>query len=102
MDKLPAEMLEIVFKFLPRQDRKTGVLLNSRWRQAGEAAHLWDWVILPRVENQWSRQRVTEMLNSRRLAEAKEIAIKAAAFSNDLLQAVIRPSTLARCLMWIF
>ena len=49
MEKLPAEVLEIVFEFLPRQDRKTGVLLNSRWRQAGEAAHLWDWVLLPRL-----------------------------------------------------
>ena len=84
MDKLPAEMLEIVFKFLPRQDRKTGVLLNSRWRQAGEAAHLWNWVILPRVENQLSRERVVEMLNTWRLAEAEEIAIRAGAFSNPL------------------
>ena len=89
MDRLPAEMLEKVFEFLPRQDRKTGVLLNSRWRQAGEAAHLWNWVILPRVENQLSRERVVEMLNTRRLAVAEEIAIRAGAFSNDLLQAVV-------------
>ena len=100
MDQLPAEMIEIVFEFMPHQDRKTGVLLNSRWRKAGEAAHLWDWVSLPRVENDLSRTRVIQMLNSRRLAGAKEIAIKAGSLSNDLLQAVALHKGLRQIEIW--
>ena len=89
MDRLPVELLEKVFDFLPYQDRKTVVLVNSHWRKAGEAAHLWDWVGLPRVEDQRSCKRVIEMLNTRRLAKAKEIAIQTGAMTNDLLQAVV-------------
>ena len=89
MDRLPVELLEKVFDYLPYQDRKTVVLLNSHWRKAGEAAHLWDWVGLPRVEDQRSCKRVIEMLNTRRLAKAKEIAIQTGAMTNDLLQALV-------------
>ena len=100
MDKLPAELLERVFIYLPYEERKTGVLINSKWRKAGEAANLWTWVLLPRVEEQWSCNRVIEMLNSPRLARAEEIAIKAEPVSDDLLQAVILHKGLKQIEMW--
>ena len=100
MDKLPVELLERVFVYLPYKERKTGVLINSKWRKAGEAANLWTWVLLPRVEEQWSCNRVIEMLNSPRLARAEEIAIKAEAVSDDLLQAVILHKGLKQIEMW--
>ena len=100
MDKLPTEVLERVFEFLPYEERKTGVLVNSKWRKAGEAPNLWTWVLLPRVEDQWSCNRVIEMLNSRRLARGKEIAIKAEAVSDDLLQAAILHKGLKQMEIW--
>ena len=50
MDKLPLSVLEEVlrkvFELLPREDRKAGVMVNSKWREVGEARHLWAWVAL--------------------------------------------------------
>ena len=100
MDKLPAEVLEKVFEFLPRQDRKAKVLVNSLWRKAGEAAHLWAWVHLPCVEDQNSCARVIDMLNSRRLAKAREIVINAEAVSEDLLHAVVLHKRLKQLEIW--
>ena len=100
MDKLPIEMLERVFEFLPYKDRKIGALVNSRWRAAGEASHLWDWVRLPRVVDQWSCNRVIQMLNCSRLASVKEIVVKAEALSDHLLQAVILHKGLKQMEIW--
>ena len=35
--KLPVEVLEKIFEFLPVKERKAVVLVNSLWRKAGEA-----------------------------------------------------------------
>ena len=34
--KLPVEVLEKIFEFLPVKERKAVVLVNSLWRKAGE------------------------------------------------------------------
>ena len=101
MDKLPVEVLEIVFGFLPREERKVVVRVNSRWRKAGEAAHLWAWVLLPTVEDQNSCTRVINMLRCERLARVEEIVICASAVSENLLQAVLLHKGLKRMRMEI-
>ena len=89
MDKLPEELLEKVFEFLPAKDRKSCVLVNKRWREVGEAPKFWTWVKLPRVELRPNNQaRVIEMVKSRRLAKVKEVNIDLDAVSDDLLQAI--------------
>ena len=89
MDKLPEELLEKVFEFLPAKDRKSCVLVNKRWREVGEAPKFWAWVKLPRVELRPNNQaRVIEMVKSRRLAKVKEVNVDLDAVSDDLLQAI--------------
>ena len=90
VEKLPVELLEKVFEFLPRKDRKSGVLVNSLWRKAGEAPKFWTWVRLPRVEDQHSCARVIEMMSIKRLARVEEIIILPDAVSEDLLRAMIQ------------
>ena len=94
MDKLPVEVLEKVFEFLPRKDRKSGVLTNSLWRKAGEASRLWTWVRL--AVDQTSRARVIRMLSLERLTRVEEIRVQAEAVSQDLLQAMIEHTGLKR------
>ena len=89
MDKLPEELLEKVFEFLPAKDRKSCVLVNKRWREVGEAPKFWAWVKLPRVELRPNNQaRVIEMVKSRRLAKVKEVMVDLDAVSDDLLKAI--------------
>ena len=91
VERLPNEMLVKVFEFLRPRDRKSAIQVNSMWRAAGEASHLWDWVRLPRVVGQDSRERVIEMLRSDRLARVKfMLAVHANAVSNNLLEAMIQ------------
>ena len=96
MEKIPVEVLEKVFEFMPWKDRKAGVMVNSKWRAAGEASHLWAWVQLPEVVDQNSREKVIKMLSSPRLARVEEITIDSGAVSEDLLQAMIQHTGLKR------
>ena len=41
---LPNEILEKVFRMLPRRDLKRAVLVCRRWRDVGESPILWAWV----------------------------------------------------------
>ena len=90
MEKLPVELLEKVFEFLPHEDRKSVALVNSLWRKAGEAPHLWTWIELPRVEDQNSCARVIKMLRDKRLARLWHIDIRPDSVSEDLLRAMIQ------------
>ena len=103
MDKLPLlvleEVLKKVFEFLPREDRKAGVMVNSKWREVGEAGHLWAWVPL-HVFDQNSRARVIDMLSSERLARVETIDIQPKAVSEDLLQALINHTGLKSIGLW--
>ena len=90
VEKLSVEVLEKVFEFLPRKERKSGVLVNSLWRKAGEAPHLWTWVRLPAVRDQNSCARVIEMMSSKRLARVEEIEIQPDTVSEDLLRALVQ------------
>ena len=101
VEKLPVEVLEKVFEFLPWKDRKSVVLVNRLWRKAGEAPRLWAWVQLPTVklEDQNSEERVIEMLSSKRLARVERIYIQPEAVSEDLLQAMIQHGGLRR--IWL-
>ena len=56
VDKLLPELLEMVFRLLPRRDLKVVVLVCKRWREVGEAPVLWAWVCL-RVD----KERVASM-----------------------------------------
>ena len=103
MDQLPPELLEKIFEFLPRQDRKTVVLVNSLWRNVGEASHLWAWVKLPIINDLDSCERAIDMLRSGRHAGAAEIVLRAdavhyfpTAVSETLLNAVIQHTGLRR------
>ena len=51
MDQLSSELLEKIFEFLPHKNRKTVMLVNSLWRNIGEASHLWTWVKLPTIDD---------------------------------------------------
>ena len=93
-ERVPVEVLEKIFEFLPVKDRKTVVQVNSLWRKAGEAPHLWTWVRLPEVDDQNSRARAIEMMSSERLARVDLISVFAEAASEDLLQAMIKHSGL--------
>ena len=42
---LPAEILEKVFRMLPRWDLKRAVMVCRRWRDVGESPILWSWVV---------------------------------------------------------
>ena len=90
VERLSVEVLEKVFEFLPRKERKSGVLVNSLWRKAGEAPHLWTWVRLPAVRDQNSCARVIEMMSSKRLARVEEIEIQPDTVSEDLLRALVQ------------
>ena len=41
-----AGVLELVFGLLPPRDLKNVVLVCQLWREAGEEARLWAWVVL--------------------------------------------------------
>ena len=103
MDRLPLpvleEVLKKVFEALPRKDRKAGVMVNSLWRQVGEASGLWAWVRLPLVEDQDSRARVIDMLRCERLAGVEVIQIEAGAVSEELLQTMINHEGLKRIIL---
>ena len=90
------EVLKKVFEVLPRKDRKAGVMVNSLWRQVGEASAFWAWVQLPVVEDQDSRARVIDMLRCERLAGVEVIQIEAGAVSEELLQTMINHEGLKR------
>ena len=100
VEKLPVEVLEKVFEFLPYEDRKSVVLLNSLWRKAGEAPKLWTWVQLPTIEDQHSRAMVIEMLSFKRLARVEKIGIYPDAVSEDLLRAMVQHKGLKIIWMW--
>ena len=93
------EVLKKVFEVLPRKDRKAGVMVNSLWRQVGEASGFWAWVQLPRVVDQNSWARVIDMLRCERLAGVEKIVIEAGAVSEDLLQALINHEGLKRIIL---
>ena len=44
--RLPAEMLEKVFRMLPPRDLKSVVQVCRRWNQVGQVPSLWSWVSL--------------------------------------------------------
>ena len=96
VERLPVEVLDMIFKFLSIPGRKAGLMVNSTWRKAGEASYLWAWVQLPVVRNQNSRARVIDMLRCERLARVEEITIEAHAVSEELLQALINHEGLKR------
>ena len=78
---LPPEILEKVFSLLPVRDLRRVVLVCRRWRQVGEAPHLWAWLYLVvRPDNLAS---LPEVLASRRLQGVT--GIKLEAVSEDLL-----------------
>ena len=97
VEKLPNEMLVKVFEFLRPRDRKSVIQVNSSWKAAGEASHLWNWVHLPKVVGQDSLERVIEMLRSGRLARVKfMLAVHANAMSDNLLEAMIQHAGIKR------
>ena len=100
MDRLPIEVLEKVFEFLPYEDRKAVVLVNSRWRKAGEAPHLWTSTGLYWVADRKRRKKAMKMLSFKRLARVDEIGINAEAVSNNLLEAMIQHTGLKKIELW--
>ena len=85
VDKLLPELLEMVFRLLPRGDLKVVVLVCRRWREVGEEPVLWAWVCL-RVD----RERVAkmpEMLVSRRLQAVDTLEMTLV--TEEVLQAVL-------------
>ena len=85
---LPAEMLERVFHLLPPRDLKAVVLVCRWWREVGEAAGLWNWVIL--TVNHDNLPVMAEMLAARRLQGVRKMEVYTHMMPKELLGAMAR------------
>jgi len=83
--KLPAEVLERIFRLLPPPTLKVILQVCRRWRDVGEAPSLWTWVSLPPV-TELSLPSAANMLRSKRLSLAT--CLEARAVSRELLEAI--------------
>jgi len=83
---LPAEVLEKIFKVLPRRDLKTAVKVCRRWREVGEQPGLWSWVTI--TVHLGNLARVPAVLSNRRLRCMKGLHLQVV--SEELLEAVVR------------
>ena len=83
---LPVEILQRVFKLLPKKDLKTVVQVCRRWREIGDTPILWEWLLFP-IVNQDNLDITSELLlNSTRLSGLQALAVRAV--SEKLLLAV--------------
>jgi len=83
--KLPAEILERIFRFLPPPKLKAVMQVCRRWREVGEAPSLWTWVSLAPV-TELSLPSAANMLRSKRLSLAT--CLEARVVSRELLEAI--------------
>ena len=83
---LPIEILQRVFKLLPKKELKTVVQVCRRWREIGDTPILWEWLLFP-IVNQDNLDITSELLlNSTRLSGLQALAVRAV--SEKLLLAV--------------
>ena len=85
---IPAEMLERVFRLLPPRDLKAVVLVCRWWREVGEAASLWTWVIL--TVNHDNLASMAEVLGTRRLQGMGKMQVYTHMMPKELLGAMAR------------
>jgi len=83
--KLPAEILERIFRLLPPPKLKVVMQVCRRWREVGEAPSLWTWVSLAPV-TELSLPSAAYMLRSKRLSLAT--CLEARVVSRELLEAI--------------
>jgi len=86
INRLPMEVLEMVFHLLPPRDLKAVVLVCRWWREVGEAPKLWPW-ITSITASEHDIGRMPEVVNFRRLQAVKTISMWEV--SDELLQAVV-------------
>ena len=67
---LPAEVLYLIFCWLPPRDLKSVVLVCRLWREVGEAPGLWTWVVLRLTGED------TEVLGLGRLQAVRELRLR--------------------------
>lgn len=84
--KLPAEILERIFRFLPPSKLKVVVQVCRRWREVGEVPSLWTWVSLAPVTELNQLPSAVNMLRSKRLSLAT--CLEARVVSRELLEAI--------------
>jgi len=84
--KLPAEILERIFRLLPPPQLKVVLQVCKRWREVGEAPSLWTWVSLAPVTELSGLNSAVNMLRSKRLSLAT--CLEARVVSRDLLEAI--------------
>ena len=85
--KLPAEMMDWIFRLLPLHTLKMVVLVCRRWRGLGEDSMLWCQLCL--TVNERNLSFMSEMLSSRRLQDVRELSIKTSV-TEEVLQSVMR------------
>jgi len=85
INKLPAEILERIFRLLPPPKLKTVMQVCRRWREVGEAPSLWTWVSFAPV-TKLSLPSAAKMLRSKRLSLAT--CLEARVVSRELLEAI--------------
>ena len=92
---LPVEILERVFKLLPKKDLKTVVQVCKRWREVGDTPILWDCFPFFPTVNQDNINNVSELLlNSTRFRGLQALASRTV--SEKLLLAVSQHKSLWR------
>ena len=79
---LPAEVLYLIFCWLPPRDLKCVVLVCRLWREVGEAPGLWAWVLLRLTGED------TEVLQLRRLQAVRELRLRGEV-GEELLASVV-------------
>jgi len=83
--RLPAEVLERIFRHLPPPSLKNVLQVCRRWREIGEAPSLWTWVSLPSV-TETNLSSAVDMLRCKRLSVAT--CLEARFVSRELLEAI--------------
>ena len=83
--KLPAEIMERIFRLLPPRTLRMVVLVCRRWRELGEDPLLWCQLCLTVNE----RNMLRNLLSSRRLQEVRKLIIKTPLTGKEL-QSVMR------------
>jgi len=83
--RLPAEVLERIFRHLPPPSLKNVLQVCRRWREIGEAPSLWTWVSLPSV-TETNLSSAVDMLRCKRLSAAT--CLEARFVSRELMEAI--------------
>jgi len=83
--RLPAELLERIFRHLPPPSLKNVLQVCRRWREIGEAPSLWTWVSLPSV-TETNLSSAVDMLRCKRLSAAT--CLEARFVSRELMEAI--------------